>query len=171
MASNCLASCDRIVANFRAPAASRSKFRHGCLRYVWRVLLQKKAEECQLLPRVCLGLIIRLGQCTGQELMARISHAAQIDLRFGDPARELLDFGVGPWPGNFARERFHLFGQGWIGANGQAQPVAKRVSRRASAALAVFGPVLARAFARLALILRSLVKPRFFLWLASSRSL
>ena len=35
----------------------------------------------------------------------------------------------------------------------------------------VCGPVLARAFARLALILRSLVKPRFFLWLASSRSL
>src|SRR5262249_24480506 len=36
---------------------------------------------------------------------------------------------------------------------------------------AVFGPVLACAFARLALILWSLVKPRFFLGLASSRSL
>src|SRR5262249_2729608 len=36
---------------------------------------------------------------------------------------------------------------------------------------AVFGPVLASAFARLALILWSLVKPRFFLGLASSRSL
>src|SRR3954463_13070346 len=36
---------------------------------------------------------------------------------------------------------------------------------------AVLGPELARAFARLALILRSLVKPRFFLRLASSRSL
>src|SRR5438128_231464 len=46
-------------------------------------------------------------------------------------------------------------------------------TRRASSwisALAL-GPVLARAFARLALILRSLVKPHFFLWLASSRSL
>jgi hypothetical protein len=46
----------------------------------------------------------------GQELMARVSHAAQIDLRFGDLACEFLDFGVGGGPGNFARERVHLFG-------------------------------------------------------------
>src|SRR5262249_28839075 len=35
----------------------------------------------------------------------------------------------------------------------------------------VCGPVLARALARLALILRSLVKPRFFLRLAAARAL
>jgi hypothetical protein len=64
----------------------------------------------------------------GQELMARVAHAVQIDLRFGDPARVFLDFGVWVYPGNFARERVHLFGQGWIGINGQAQPVTKRVS-------------------------------------------
>ncbi len=39
-----------------------------------------------------------------------MTHAAQIDLRFGDPAREFLDSGVSAWPGNFARERLHLFG-------------------------------------------------------------
>jgi hypothetical protein len=38
-----------------------------------------------------------------QKLMAGVTHAAQIDLRFGDPARESLDFGVGVCPGNFAR--------------------------------------------------------------------
>ena len=103
--------------------------------------------------------------------MARVTHAAQIDLRFGDPAREFLDFGVGVCPGNFARERFHLFGQGWIGTNGQAQPVAKRVSRRASAALRGFRAGAGPRVRAVGLILRSLVKPRFFLWLASSRSL
>jgi len=56
----------------------------------------------------------------GQESMARVTHAAQIDLRFGDPAGEFLDFAIGVCPGNFAHERFHLFGQGWIGVNGQA---------------------------------------------------
>jgi hypothetical protein len=63
-----------------------------------------------------------------QELMARVTHAAQIDLRFGDPARVFLDFGISVYPGNFACERVHLFGQGWIGINGQAQPLTKRVS-------------------------------------------
>ncbi len=38
----------------------------------------------------------------GQELMARVTHAAQIDLRFGDPAGEFLDFAIGVCPGNFA---------------------------------------------------------------------
>jgi len=66
--------------------------------------------------------------------MSRMTHAAQIDLRFGDPARESFDFGDRIGPDNFARERFDLFGQGWIGANRQAQPVAKRVSRCASPA-------------------------------------
>ena len=40
--------------------------------------------------------------------MARITHAAQIDLRFGDSACELLGFRVGVWPGDFERKRFHL---------------------------------------------------------------
>jgi hypothetical protein len=61
--------------------------------------------------------------------MSRITHAAQIDLRFGDPARESFNFGGRIRPGDFTRERFHLFGQSWIGTNRQIQPVAKRVSR------------------------------------------
>src|SRR5262249_2573140 len=48
----------------------------------------------------------------------------------------------------------------------------RRAFRQARARpCAVFGPVLARAFARLALILRSLVKLHLLSWLASSRSL
>jgi hypothetical protein len=41
--------------------------------------------------------------------MARIAHAAQIDLGFGDLTRELLGFRVSPGPGDLARKRFHLF--------------------------------------------------------------
>ena len=67
-----------------------------------------------------------------------MTHAAQIDLRFGDPARELSDFNVGFRSGDFARERFDLFAQDSIGTNGQAQPVAKGVSRQASAPLRGF---------------------------------
>ena len=40
--------------------------------------------------------------------MAGISHAAQIDLRLSDLAREVLDFRIGAGPGNLARKRFHL---------------------------------------------------------------
>jgi hypothetical protein len=86
--------------------------------------------------------------------VARISHAAQIDLRFGNSAREVSDLGDGVATSNLVGKRFHRFGQGWIGANRQVQPVTQCVSRGAGAALARFGPVLARALARLALILR-----------------
>ena len=41
--------------------------------------------------------------------MARVTHPTQIDLRFSDPAREFLDFGTSVGPGDFVRERFHLF--------------------------------------------------------------
>jgi hypothetical protein len=66
---------------------------------------------------------------------ARIAHTAQIDLRFGDLAREVLDLRVGVGPGNLARQRFHFLRQCWSGTNGKAERVAKRVSRRASAPL------------------------------------
>lgn len=42
--------------------------------------------------------------------MARVPQAVQIDLRFGDPAREFLDFSGGICAGNFARKRFHFLG-------------------------------------------------------------
>src|SRR5271169_1602327 len=66
--------------------------------------------------------------------MAPGTHAAQIDLRFGGPAREFLDFGAAVGPGDFARERFNLLGQGWIGTHRQTQTVAKCVLRCMSAA-------------------------------------
>jgi hypothetical protein len=40
--------------------------------------------------------------------MACIAHAAQIDLRFGNAARELLDLRVGAGPGDLTRKRFYL---------------------------------------------------------------
>ena len=40
--------------------------------------------------------------------MAGISHAAQIDLRFGDLTREVFGFRVGAGPGDLTRKRFHL---------------------------------------------------------------
>jgi len=40
--------------------------------------------------------------------MARRAHAAQVDLRFGDAARELLDCRVSAGPGDLTRKRFHL---------------------------------------------------------------
>jgi hypothetical protein len=47
--------------------------------------------------------------------MARVAYAAQIDVRFGDPASEVLDIGIGGCPGNFTRESLHVFGPGWVG--------------------------------------------------------
>jgi hypothetical protein len=61
--------------------------------------------------------------------MARVSHAAQIDLCFGDPAREFLDFSAGARPCNFPCKLLGLLGECRIGGNGQAQRMAKRVSR------------------------------------------
>jgi hypothetical protein len=90
---------------------------------------KKPGQESKFRQRGGSRFIVRIAQCIGQELMSRITHAAQIDLRFGDPARESFDFGGRIRPGNFTRERFDLFGQGWIGANREIQPVAKRVSR------------------------------------------
>ena len=93
-----------------------------------------------------------------------MAHAAQIDLRFRDAASVLPHFGVRACAGDFARERFHLFGQDWIAIQRQTQTVAMRVSRRAETRpCGVFGPVLDRAFAWLALTLASLVNARFSL--------
>ena len=91
--------------------------------------------------------------------MSRMAHATQVDLGFGNSTRELLNFSARAGPGNFARERFNLFGQFGIGTNGKAERVAKRVSRRASAANSGLRAVLARAFARFALIFCALVMP------------
>jgi hypothetical protein len=53
-----------------------------------------------------------------EKLMSRLADSEQIDLRFGDQPRGMLNFRVGVPSGDFARERFHLVRQHWIGANG-----------------------------------------------------
>ena len=107
----------------------------------------------------------------GKELMARITYAAQIDLRFGDPECEHLDVSAGVRPRDLTCKGLHLFKQRLVGLDGQTQTVAERIFCRAGTAVTGFWPGTTRAFARLALILRSVVKLHFFLWLASLRSL
>ena len=95
--------------------------------------------------------------------MTDMTDPAQIYLDFRYAARQFLDFRLGFCSGDFARECIRLFRQSWNGIDGKGQCVAKCISRNASAAARGLGPVLALAFTRLALILRSLVKRRFFL--------
>src|SRR5262245_33966255 len=70
---------------------------------------------------------VRISQGLGQKLMARITYAAKIDLRFSNLACQRLDFYVGPRSGNFARKCFDLVGQPRIRPNGSAQRVAQSV--------------------------------------------
>ena len=47
-----------------------------------------------------------VAQCMGQQLMARVTHTAQINLRFGDPAGELLGLRVGVSPRDLPAQAF-----------------------------------------------------------------
>jgi hypothetical protein len=85
MASNCLASCDRIIANFCRSQISLQDWQ----RYVRRIRSREAADESQFLKRVFSRIIVTIGQRIGQELMARVTHALQIDLRFGHAAGQL----------------------------------------------------------------------------------
>ena len=100
--------------------------------------------------------------------MSYIAHAAHVDLCLGDAERELLGSRVGTGPGDLTRKRLYLL----------RMEQTERLSAWRSAFLAararprvVCGPVLASAFVRLALILRSLVTPHFPLRLAAARVL
>jgi len=68
-------------------------------RNVYRRWHQKVSDAFQLLAAVRSRAIVRFGQRTGKDLLAGITHAAQIDLRFGDLASECLEFDVGGRPG------------------------------------------------------------------------
>jgi hypothetical protein len=74
----------------------------------------------------------------GQHPIAGTANAAQIDLRFCDVARALLNFGGGAGPDDLTRGSLHLFTRGLIGTHGDAQSVAERVSRHSSATLPRF---------------------------------
>ena len=94
------------------------ELRQNRLQNFRRVWPQKAANESKFFPHVCLRVIVWIAQCAGQQLMSRITDAAQIDLRFGNPARKFLNFSIGVCPGDFASKRVRFFGQGWIGTNG-----------------------------------------------------
>jgi hypothetical protein len=94
--------------------------------------------------------------------MAGMSHAAQIGLRFGDLTRKILGFRISVGPGNLACQRFHLSDNARLEQTGRLSAWRSAFLAARARPSAVFGPVLACAFARLALILWSLVKPRFF---------
>jgi len=55
-------------------------------------------------------------------------------LDFSYAARQFLDFRLGIGSGDFARECFRLFGQGWNGIDGKGQCLAKPIPRNESAA-------------------------------------
>ena len=55
----------------------------------------------------------------------RAPYPAHIDLRFGNAAREFLDFLTGVRSGNLARERRNFFRKRRVGKNGNGKPVAE----------------------------------------------
>ena len=67
--------------------------------------------------------------------MARMTHAAQINLCFCDSTCEFMDFSVGARTCNLARQFLDLLRRCGIGKNGETEPVATRVSDRASSTL------------------------------------
>src|SRR5215471_11669132 len=75
--------------------------------------------------------IVDIAKCTGEKGMTRAPHAAQINLCFGNAAREFLDFRASVRSGHFTRECLNFLRQSGVYKNEQAQPVAVRVFRRA----------------------------------------
>jgi hypothetical protein len=69
---------------------------------------QKSAQDFHFHPHFCVRVIF-LAQSIREELMAYMAHAAQVDLRLGDAARELLGCRVGTGPSDLTRKRFHVF--------------------------------------------------------------
>ena len=70
--------------------------------------------------------------------MSCVAHTAQIDLRFRDAASQLVDFGVGVGPSNFARASSSTSCEDRIGIERQTQTMPARIARRTEAALRGF---------------------------------
>jgi hypothetical protein len=87
----------------------------------------------------------------------RRTHAAKSDLRFGDLACELLDFRIGVRACQASGECFNLLRKYGAECMGTLNAWRSALVADLARPCAVFGPVLARAFARLALILDALV--------------
>ena len=125
----------------------------------WTVDPQTAQDQGLLFARRASELVVGVAPGTVKELMARLTHAAQIDLRFGHLARQFQEFGAGGGPGDVARQRVDRFGKNRIRNNRHAQAVARPLRAVRARPGAVFGPVLARALARFALVLRGLDTP------------
>jgi len=77
---------------------------------------------------------VRVGQRLGKELMARITHAAQIDLRLGDSACETFDVSARVPPRDLTCETLRFFAKRLVRLD------RKRVFRRAGTAVMGFRP-------------------------------
>ena len=103
--------------------------------------------------------------------MARITHAAQIDLRFSDSACEYFDVSAGVPPRDLTRESLHFFTKRWVRLDGKAQAVAERIFCRAGTTVIGFRPGANLSIHAVGLDLVVARQAASLLWLASSRSL
>ena len=90
------------------------------------------AKKCKFLPSIGSTFVIRIVDLRGKKPMARVTRTMDVDLRFGDPARDFSDLRIGVRAGDLACKRFDLCGHA---SNRQAQAMAKSVLRRSGAAI------------------------------------
>ena len=135
-------SSDRIVANLVGP--SRVVMRYFSMKACSGMSASLGARSCLItliFARVFRSrLIIRVHQRIGKKLMTRITHAAQIDLRFGDSACKTFDVSAGMQPRDLTCEILHFFTKRLVRLDGKAQTVAERIFCRAGTALITFRP-------------------------------
>src|ERR687887_2924549 len=82
MASNCLGSCETIVATFCGPSGGRGHKLHQASRDTSADSFQQTAEDCHLLPRICSAIIVRMGQC---EPSRSLKNSLHVMPPFADP--------------------------------------------------------------------------------------
>ena len=88
-------------------------------------------------------------------MVARLANALEVDLRLGNHSRELPQFGGGTETCD--RQDPGIRGEFGIGPHWDGQPCRRALRADCNLPAADLGPVLARAFARLARSLRRLV--------------
>jgi hypothetical protein len=103
-------------------------------RNVCQLGLQKLFDHPHFCSAICSRFIIRVRQRIGKKLMTRITHAAQIDLRFGDLPCENFDVSAGVPPCDLTRQGLHFFTKRLVRLDGKAQTVVERFFCRQSSA-------------------------------------
>ena len=92
---------------------------------------RKDESERQQMRRRSIVAVIRRRACLAVEQpVARVPHAAEIDLRLGDPQRERPQHRVRAVTGDARRKRPRLGGGLRIGKHRDGQAVAQRIARR-----------------------------------------